>query len=108
LLVGRDISWQKQQQQQLTQRIVYDAETGLLSPLLLEDYLQTLLNSCSSKQPQCALLLLKFNQLLAADNRQHVLLQHVLSKISSKLLQYIPPGSVAARCSADTLAVLLP
>lgn len=108
LLVARDISRQKQQQQQLTQRIVYDAETGLLSPLLLEDYLQTLLNSSSSKQPQCALLLLKFNQLLAADNRQHVLLQHVLSKISSKLLQYIPKGSVAARYSQDTLAVLLP
>ncbi|MGP9800162.1 putative bifunctional diguanylate cyclase/phosphodiesterase [Rheinheimera sp. NSM] len=108
LLVGRNISRLKQQQQELTHRIVHDAETGLLSPLLLEDYLQTLLSSCNSKQPQCALLLIKFNQLLAADSQQHVLLQNVISKISGALLQQIPQGCVAARYSQDTLAVLLP
>lgn len=108
LLVGRNISRLKQQQQELTHRIMHDAETGLLSPLLLEDYLQTLLSSCNNKQPQCALLLIKFNQLLAADNKQHILLQNVIGKISGKLLQQIPQGCVAARYSQDTLAVLLP
>jgi len=108
LLVGRNISRLKQQQQELTHRIMHDAETGLLSPLLLEDYLQTLLSSCNSKQPQCALLLIKFNQLLAADNQQHILLQNVIGKISGTLLQQIPQGCIAARYSQDTLAVLLP
>lgn len=109
LLTGRDISSIKREQNEQDTDYIYDADSGLFKPLLLNQFIQTAINSTNAKQPQFGIFLLKFNQVLnyIAVSPQYNM-SDVIRRLSTALKQYSAQGAVIARYNSDTLAILLP
>lgn len=109
LLIARDISEFDYTQQALEQSEIKDPQTGLLSRALLDDYLQTCANFCTTSHPNFALLMLKFNQLLSSSNdRPLTFFQDMAPDISAKLREMNDEGHILARFNADTFAIIVP
>lgn len=109
LLTGRDISTRKRQQSEHDARHIYDIDTGLFSPLLLNQFIQTAINSTTSRQPQFAIFLIKLNQVLSYTvTTPQNKMPEVIRCLSARLQQYSSKGAVIARYNADTLAMLVP
>lgn len=105
LLLGRDISRLHLMQQQ----DIRDEQTGLLSPVLLSEYIQTCINFCNERQPGFALMLIKFNQLLSVHGSKPVTAQPaLLSQLSTQLRALTNNNHILARYSQDTFAVIVP
>lgn len=109
LLTGRDISSCKRKQTEQDADYIYDTDTGLFTPLLLNQFIQTSIHSTTSRQPQFAIFLIKYNQVLsymAAAPQGKV--PDVIRSLSAQLKQYSSKGAVVARYNTDTLAILIP
>lgn len=109
LLLGRTIDSLTQRQQQAAQNYIRDPQTGLLSRAVLTEYLQSFIQLSTASQPQFALLLVKFSQLLGADTtKPSATLQHSLAELSQAMQRLAGPEYILARYSNDTLAILVP
>ncbi|HEX5793308.1 MAG TPA: EAL domain-containing protein, partial [Rheinheimera sp.] len=109
LLIGRDISRLQLLQQETERGYIRDVQTGLLSPGLLSEYLQTCISFSTEKHPRFALLLLKFNQLLSPDSTKPVsFLHNRINQLSEQLQHMLNDGHILARYSNDTFAVVVP
>lgn len=109
LFAARDNSIKKQQLSGQDSDYIYDSETGLYTPLVLNQFIQTAINSTTSNQPQFAVFLIKYNQVLSyvAATPQGKL-HDVIRSLSVQLKQYSAQGAVVARYNTDTLAILIP
>lgn len=109
LLLARDISAVKQQQQQLTASYLQDAATGLFSQALLAEYLHTLIHISNTSRLPFAVMLVKLNRLLHSDNsKAGADLATTLNQFSSRLSELVQKGCVLARYNTDTIAILVP
>lgn len=109
LLLARNIDDLKQQQQQLEQDTLRDPQTGLLSPLLLNEYLQSCIQLSGKRQPNFALMLVKFSQLLGERPvNPNITLPQAVPILAKSLTQLAGPECMTARYSSDTLAVVVP
>lgn len=109
LLTGRDISSFKRKQNEQDADCIYDSDTGLFTPLLLNQFIQTAINSANTKHPQFGIFLLKYSQVLSymAVSPQDKVVD-VIHNLSDKLKQYSQKGAIVARYNTDTLALLIP
>lgn len=107
LLLGRDISGLKQQQQQLNTSTLYDADTGLYTPLLMTEYLHTLIQVSNNTQLPFAIMLVRLHKQLQ-PNVAAVDIAKTLTQLAHRMTELVGKGCVLARYSADTLAVMLP
>lgn len=108
LLIARDIHTHKREQQS-DQSYNRDAQTGLYSANLLNEYLQSFAHFTSNEHPQFVLLLVKFSQLLTADiSKPNALLQDVIIELSEHIRQLCDKSYIIARFSSDTIAIAIP
>jgi EAL domain-containing protein (putative c-di-GMP-specific phosphodiesterase class I)/GGDEF domain-containing protein len=109
LLLARNIDDLKQRQQQLEQDTLRDPQTGLLSPLLLTEYLHSCIQLSGKSQPNFALLLVKFSQLLGERSvSPAITLPLAMPKLAKALAQLAGSECIIARYNSDTLAVVVP
>jgi EAL domain-containing protein (putative c-di-GMP-specific phosphodiesterase class I)/GGDEF domain-containing protein len=109
LLIGHNITAAKQRQLQAGQTLTRDSQTGLFNPQLLTEYLHSFVSFTSQNQPQFALLLVKFNQLLSSDPlKSNTLLQELMPELGKCLQHSADKGNILARLNTDTFAVLVP
>ncbi|MEO3877032.1 putative bifunctional diguanylate cyclase/phosphodiesterase [Rheinheimera fenheensis] len=109
LLLARNIDDLKQQQQQLEQDTLRDPQTGLLSPLLLNEYLHSCIQLSGKRQPNFALMLVKFSQLLGERPvNPNITLPQAMPILAKSLAQLAGPECMIARYNSDTLAVVVP
>lgn len=109
LLLGRDIATLKQQQQQNSSNVLYDAPSGVYSPVLMTEYLHTLINISNTSHLPFAVMLIRLNQLLQPPGNAPVNdLQNTFLQLANRMSELVSKGCVIARYSTDTLAVLVP
>lgn len=109
VLLARNIDELKQLQHQREQDILRDPQTGLLSPLLLNEYLHSCIQLSSKRQPNFALMLVKFSQLLGERPvNPNITLPQAMPKLAKSLALLAGSECMIARYNSDTLAVVVP
>lgn len=109
LLLGRNISGLMLQQQQNSNDFLYDATTGLYSPMLMTEYLHTLIHISTTSHLPFAVMLVRLNKLLQpAAVAPAFDLQKTLVQLANRMSELVIKGCVVARYSNDTLAILVP
>ena len=109
LLIARDITQRKQEQHFLRQLSLKDAETGLLTPAIFSEFVQSAISGCNEQHPQLAIILIKLNPVLGFDyQRYSAQLSENLSKSSQYVSKLLPSGSVLSRYNTDTIAIMIP
>lgn len=109
LLLGRDISNLLQQQQQNNSNVLYDNATGLYSPVLMTEYLHTLVQISNTSHLPFAVMLVRLNKLLQPAAVAPVFdLQKALVQLANRMSDMVSQGCIVARYSVDTLAILVP
>lgn len=109
LLLGRDIAELVQQQQQASANVLYDTATGLYSPVLMTEYLHTLIHISNTSHLPFAVMLVRLNKLLQPATVAAVFdLAKTLVQLANRMSELVAKGCVVARYSNDTLAILVP
>ena len=109
LLLGTDARSGKKQQQQTAAEVLYDADSGLFSAVLLTEYLHTLIQISNYIHQPFAVMLVRINRLLPGGHSSPGMpFGKIVRQVAGKLSELTNQGCVLARYHTDTLAILVP
>jgi diguanylate cyclase (GGDEF)-like protein/PAS domain S-box-containing protein len=109
VVVVRDITWAKAQENRLRHQAMHDALTSLPNRVLLHDRLQQALHVAKRAGEPLALLLLDLDRFKEVnDTLGHQVGDLLLGRISRRIGQCLRRSDTVARLGGDEFAILLP
>jgi diguanylate cyclase (GGDEF)-like protein/PAS domain S-box-containing protein len=109
LVMNTDITALKRSEAELAHQAMHDPLTGLPNRALLEETLAALLRSGACAPGSLAVMFCDLDRFkLVNDSLGHTAGDHLLSVVSTRLVEVVPETATVARLGGDEFVVLLP